>query len=372
MRSLYRNGRVYSPSDPFATALLVDDGTIAWLGTDDAASTMDADETVDLADALVTPAFVDAHVHMTGAGLALTALDLAGARTLAEALDLVERHSRASRGRPVIGGGWDDSSWPEGRPPTRAELDRAGYGGVVYLARVDVHSAVVSSALAMSVPGLATLSGSGPQLLTLDAHHAVRAAAYSTLTPAQRIDAQRATRRRAAELGIACLHEMAGPEVSGADDLTGLLKLAADEAGPEVIAYWGELGGIDAARELGAIGPGGDLFCDGSLGSHTAALLEPYRDQPEISGALRFDTDELVAHLIACATARVPTGFHAIGDAAIDQLVTAAERASSQARTVSRRRGAHRTRRDGLRPGAVRPRRLHGFRPAGVRRDVGR
>jgi predicted amidohydrolase YtcJ len=330
MRTLYRNGRVYSPADPFATALLVDGDTIAWLGSDASGAAAGADAVVDLDDALVAPAFVDAHVHATGAGLALTALDLAGAGSLAEALDLVERHSRATRGRPVLGGGWDDQRWPERRPPTRAELDRAGYGGVVYLARVDVHSAVVSSALAGSVPGLSARPGYTPDALTLDAHHAVRAAAYSTLSAAQIRDAQRATRARAAALGIGCLHEMAGPEVSSADDLSSLKQLARDEPGPEIVAYWGELLGIDAARELGAVGAGGDLFCDGSIGSHTAALGAPYRDRPDTSGYLRFGPDDIAEHLVQCAESGLQAGFHAIGDAAIDQILDAVDKASAR------------------------------------------
>ena len=61
-------------------------------------------------------------------------------------------HARAQGGRPVLGSGWDESTWPESRPPSATELDRASYGGVVYLARADAHSAVVSSALLASLP----------------------------------------------------------------------------------------------------------------------------------------------------------------------------------------------------------------------------
>ncbi len=74
---------------------------------------------------------------------------------------------------------------------------------------------------------------------------------------------------------------MAGPEISSADDAAALRRLAAEEPGPEVVLYWGELHGIPAARELGAVGAGGDLFCDGSIGSHTAAWREPYADAPD-------------------------------------------------------------------------------------------
>jgi predicted amidohydrolase YtcJ len=326
VRTLYRNGRVYSPAVRGATAMLVEDATVSWIARDDGIEPDTETTVVDLAGAFVTPAFVDAHVHATSTGLALTGLDLSGCATLRAALDAVERSARASGGRPIVGGGWDETRWPEGRPPSAAELDRAAYGGSVYLARVDVHSAVVSSVLAAAVPGLGALTGyRAGGWLTRDAHDAARTAAHAALRPAQIRDAQRAALRHAAALGIGCVHEMAGPSISSTDDLAGLLALAGEEPLPEVIGYWGELFGIETARELGAAGAGGDLFCDGSLGSRTAALHEPYADRPETRGALRFDTADLAEHIIRCFEAGLQAGFHAIGDAAVDQVLDAVD-----------------------------------------------
>jgi hypothetical protein len=323
VRTLDRNGRICAPGLRGPGALLVDEGTVAWLGDDsDAPSGM---RVVDLHGRLVTPAFVDAHVHCTATGLSLTGLDLAGAPSLRAVLDRVEHAARAGRGRPVLGGGWDESGWPERRPPTAAELDRAAYGGAVYLARVDAHSAVVSSVLLAGVAHLPGYRADGH--LTRAAHDAARTAALGALSAAQTADLQRAALRHAASLGIACVHEMAGPAISSAADLTGLLQLAKAEPLPEVIGYWGELFGIDAARELGAAGAGGDLFCDGSLGSHTAALSEPYTDRPESSGVLRYETGDLAEHIVRCTRAGLQAGFHAIGDAAVDQVLDAAGRA---------------------------------------------
>lgn len=324
MRTLYRNARIYSPANPYATVLVAEDGVITWLGQDDGIGQFTGVEVVDAQDGLITPAFVDAHVHATGTGLALTGLDLSATRSLAEALDLVEKAARAGRGRPILGSGWDETTWPEGRPPTAAELDRASYGGAVYLSRVDAHSAVVSSALMASVPGLTTLGGYRPDgWLVSPAHDEVRQAAFGALTAGQTRDLQRAALQRAASLGIACVHEMAGPAISSADDLTGLLALAEEEPLPEAIGYWGELFGIDAARELGAVGAGGDLFCDGSIGSHTAALHAPYTDAADQVGHLHYDTADLAEHIARCLEAGLQTGFHAIGDAAIDQVLDA-------------------------------------------------
>jgi predicted amidohydrolase YtcJ len=328
--TLLRGGRVLSPAHPRGTALLTDGAVVRWVGTDDTAPA--ADRVVELGGAFVTPAFVDAHVHATQTGLALSGLDLSGADSLAQALDAVEAEARRSRGRAIIGTGWDDTRWPERRPPAPAELDRASYGGVVYLARVDHHSAVASSALLAAAPDARRLAGwSESGHLRLEAHHAVRRAAFGAVTPAQREAAQRRCREHAAALGIGCLHEMAGPQISGGvTDLESLLRLAAAEPGPEVIAYWGELGGLDTVRRLGLAGAAGDLFCDGSLGSHTAALSEPYADRPETTGHLWHGVPDLADHIAACTRAGVQAGFHAIGDAALRTVLAAMAAAAGQ------------------------------------------
>ncbi|KJK58912.1 amidohydrolase [Saccharothrix sp. ST-888] len=322
---LLRGGAVYSPADPFATAMLVEGEHIAWVGSDGAAQAYaeSADEVVELAGALVTPAFVDAHVHATSTGLALTGLDLTGCPSLAEALERISAFTRSADGAGaagrgvLIGHGWDESGWPEGRPPTLAELDTAAGGAALYLSRTDVHSALASTALRELTRDLAGLPGHHPtEALTREAHHAVRQAALAHLTPDQRRAAQQAALRRAAELGIGSVHECAGPEISSAEDLTALLALAAEGEGPEVFGYWGELGGVETARRLGAVGAGGDLFVDGALGSHTACLHAPYADA-EHTGTAYLTADEVADHVTACTEAGLQAGFHAIGDAAL-------------------------------------------------------
>ncbi|MFE9423241.1 amidohydrolase [Kitasatospora sp. NPDC006697] len=328
---LLRGGNVYSPADPFATAMLIEGGQIAWVGSEGAADAYAAvaDEVVELDGALVTPAFVDAHVHATATGLALTGLDLTGCPSLAEALRRVTDFT-AGRTEVLIGHGWDETGWPEGRPPTLAELDAAAGGAPLYLSRTDVHSALASSALRERTPGLAGLPGHHPDgPLTRDAHHAVRRAALARLTDEQRRTAQLATLRHAASLGIAALHECAGPEISSARDLTALLALAAETDGPEVYGYWGELGGVDPARELGAAGAGGDLFADGALGSHTACLHTPYQDADH-TGTAYLTAEQIADHVTACTEAGLQAGFHAIGDAALSAVLAGVRAAADK------------------------------------------
>ncbi|MEU3031791.1 amidohydrolase [Streptomyces incarnatus] len=337
---LLRNGDVHSPADPFATAMVVEAGHIAWVGSEGAADAF-ADgvgEVIDLDGALVTPAFTDAHVHTTATGLALTGLDLSAAPSLEAALALVREFAAARPGdRVLLGHGWDAARWPGGRPPTRAELDEATGGRPLYLSRIDVHSAVVTTALLdMAGGGLPRIDAP----LTKNAHHAVRKAAFAAITPAQRAEAQRTTLAHAASLGIGSVHECGGPRISSEDDFTGLLELAAGLPGPRVLGYWAEQD-VDKARELGAIGAAGDLFADGSLGSHTACLHEPYADADH-SGTAYLDADAVAAHVIACTEAGLQAGFHAIGDAAVSSVVDGVRAAAEKVGLARIRAARHR------------------------------
>lgn len=336
---LLRRGEVHSPADPFATAMVVERGQVAWVGSEGAADAFadGVDEVVDLDGALVTPAFTDAHVHTTATGLALTGLDLSGVPSLSQALAAV-REFAASRphDRVLLGHGWDAARWADGRPPTRAELDEAAGGRPLYLSRIDVHSAVVTTALLEMTPGLGVVDGP----LTAGAHHAVRATAYGAITPEQRAEAQRAALAHAASLGIGSLHECGGPDISSEDDFTGLLRLAAEEPGPRVVGYWAERD-VDKARELGAIGAAGDLFVDGALGSHTACLHEPYADADH-TGTAYLDADAVAAHVVACTEAGLQAGFHAIGDAAVTAVVEGLRAAAEKVGLARVRAARHR------------------------------
>lgn len=334
---LYRGGQVYAPDTPRAQAMLVQDGTVAWLGPDAVGDSIGAGlpggSVVDLRGALLAPAFVDAHVHLTATGLSLGGLELTHAPSLAAALDAVAAAARRSQGNAVVWGtGWDETRWPERRTPTAAELDRAADGRAVYLSRVDVHSAVASTAL-LRAAGLASSHGraAGPAgraaigWVRSGEHDAVRRAARAALGTSQRADAQRRARTEAAARGVACLHECSGPEIGGSDDLASALALESGEPGPELVPYWG--GPVDEALRLAAQ-PAGDLFADGTLGSRTAALSTPYLDAPDERGQLLLDVDAMTRHLVDATRASAQGGFHVIGDRAVLAAVEAAEAAA--------------------------------------------
>jgi predicted amidohydrolase YtcJ len=317
--TLYRGGILHCPADPHATALLVRDGRIAWVGAD--ADAPAADRVVELDGALVTPAFVDAHVHATDTGLALSGLDLSATRSAAEVLDAVSAYAASLPSDAVVlGHGWDESAWADQRVPGAAELDRAAGGRRVYLSQASIHSALCSSALLAADPAVAEAAGyDASGWVRRQAHHVVREIALASVSGAQRMAAQRAMLARAAALGIAAVHECGGPGTSDEADFTGVLSMSGDGL-PEVYGYWGELMGAAKARELGAVGAGGDLYADGALGSQTAHLSESYLDSGGC-GHGYVTTEQVREHLLDCAAHGMQGGFHAIGDAAIGTVL---------------------------------------------------
>ncbi len=321
--TLLTGGRVYAPAQPDATAMAVTGDVITWVGADGPGRALYPDaRVVDLAGAFVTPAFVDAHVHATSTGLVLAGLDLSGCRSLGECLAALRGHvATQPPGSVVWGHGWQETAWPEGRPPSRAEIDSVVGAAPVYLSRVDVHSALVSTALLQRAPaarGAAGWSADGP--LSRQAHHHARGAARAALHPGQRHAAQTAFLTHAAAHGVAAVHECAGPDISGTDDLAELLALSGGGY-PHVVGYWGERIDPALAARLGARGLAGDLFVDGAIGSRTAALTESYADDPGNTGAAYLSPREIADHLAECTRAGVQAGFHVIGDAGVGALV---------------------------------------------------
>jgi predicted amidohydrolase YtcJ len=352
--TLYRNGSVYTAADPFATAMLVDGDTVAWVGSEHAAASL-ADSSMDVVDlrgALLAPGFVDSHVHLTETGMALGTLRLGGVRSAAELLDAVAGTAAgAGTGATVLGHGWDETLWDDSTLPAPEELERAAGGRKVYLSRVDAHSALVSSSLAAAA-GLGTLGGAAGSQVKGAAHTAARLAARQLPPAALRGYQQRALAEAAAH-GYVALAEMAAPQIGGTEDL----RLAAawnagpgaGPAVPEILPYWGQpVTSAEHARSILAglgvsvLGLAGDLNIDGSIGSRTAALRADYSDAPGERGSLYLSVAEAAAHLAACSLLGVQAGFHVIGDAGLDAALDALDEAAAEVGEQRVRAAGHR------------------------------
>lgn len=348
---LYRNGSVYTAADPFATAMLVDGDTVAWVGSEQAASSI-ADSSMDIIDlrgALVAPGFVDSHTHLTETGIALDSLRLGG---LASARELLDAVAAAPGDGPVLGHGWDETGWADPALPSADELERASAGRPVYLSRADVHSALVSPSLARAADLRNREGYDGGARVTRAAHAAARQAARRLPAHELRRHQARALSEAAAN-GYVALAEMGAPHIGGAVDL----RMAAswnnasteDAPRPEVLPYWGEAATTaEHARSLASQfgfrihGLAGDLNIDGSVGSRTAALRSGYSDAPDERGSLYLGVEEAAAHLAACSLAGIQGGFHIIGDAGLDVALSALDLAAARVGEQRVRAAGHR------------------------------
>ncbi|MFI7589097.1 amidohydrolase [Spongisporangium articulatum] len=345
MTQLLRNARLL---DGRLASLVVDGGTVAWIGPADSEPVAVEDlPAVDVAGRLLLPAFVDAHVHLTETALLMEGLDLTGARSVTEILDAVAAAARSGRGRTVLGHGWDELRLTEERPPSRAELDRAADGGEVYLARVDVHSAVVSSALAERAGAPVQDGWDDTGRVERDAHHVVRRLTRYSIGADERRRLQILALRAAAAAGITEVHEMSAPHVAPEEDLRGAMSLTGGGL-PRVVGYHGEavtsvLQAQDLVARLGPVaGLAGDLMADGSLGSRTAALISDYADAPGHRGHRYLSEEQVRDHVVACTLAGLQAGFHAIGDDAVACVLAGFEAAAAITGERSIRNAGHR------------------------------
>jgi predicted amidohydrolase YtcJ len=312
-------------------AVAVESGRITAVVPAAEVGSLGADRVVDLGDATLMPGFVDAHVHLSATGLADHGADLREARSVAELLEIVRAAAARAADGLLWGDGYDETRFDLPELPTPAELADAAGGRPVYLSRVDGHQGlatldVLGDSGALDAAGCDRDPDGQPTGVTRgDANHLARRHALASLPADTLLAAQDAALCQAARRGVVCVHEMGGPDIAGRRDFELLLDRV--EALPiEVIGYWGDLDlEYVADRKLAQVG--GDLFLDGSLGSHTAALSTPYEDRPDTCGALYHDDGELTELYVRASQAGIQVGVHAIGDVAIGQALRCARRA---------------------------------------------
>jgi predicted amidohydrolase YtcJ len=312
-------------------AVAVESGRITAVVPAAEVGSLGADRVVDLGDATLMPGFVDAHVHLSATGLADHGADLREARSVAEMLDRVRAAAARAADGLLWGDGYDETRFDLPELPTPAALADAAGGRPVYLSRVDGHQGlatldVLGDSGALDAAGCDRDQDGQPTGVTRgDANHLARRHALAGLPADTLLAAQDAALCQAARRGVVCVHEMGGPDIAGRRDFELLLDRV--EALPiEVIGYWGDLDlEYVADRKLAQVG--GDLFLDGSLGSHTAALSTPYEDRADSCGVLYHTDAELTELYVRASQAGIQVGVHAIGDVAIGQALRCARRA---------------------------------------------
>ena len=307
---------------------------------------------VDLGGHFTVPGFNDAHLHLDDAGQTKLSVDLTGVKSLDELRSRVANKVQESRaGEWIQGSGWDETLWPVKVTPTRWDLDEVSAGHPVFLMRIDGHIAVANTrALQL---GSVNLASRDPQGGHIDRNQSgeptgilreTAQAAVLNVVPKP----THQQRRQGLELALA---DLAAHGVTSCQDysptwenfpiyeelekegkLTARISewLPFDESVEELTKKRDSHPQSDFMLHTGLL----KGFMDGSLGSHTAAMLEPYADDLKNFGLPRYDPVKLNEMTKERVLAGFQIGFHAIGDKGVQMALDAfaeAEKAAKEA-----------------------------------------
>ncbi|MFB6132250.1 MAG: amidohydrolase [Halanaeroarchaeum sp.] len=336
----------FGDAETVAEAVAVRDGRIVRVGSTYEIDFLTGVETdvVDLGGRTVLPGFVDAHTHMLQLGRTEVHADLAGAESLDEALDRLQAEGAGgdAGGEWILGFGWDETDWPDGEgPPTRTDLDAVSTERPVAASRVDLHSVALNSVafdrLGSDFPqtDVRTEAGEPTGLLVESAAEVVREAVAPDRE--QTREAIEAAIDYAHERGVTGVHDMVRhPPVSrvyrdldatGDLDLRVRINTMADRLDEVDALGLRPNHGSDFVR-VGAI----KIFVDGSIGSRTAKVSEPFADAPEETGTWVQSPAELRNLVGRIDGDGHQLAAHAIGDEAVEAAIDALDRPASRHR----------------------------------------
>lgn len=342
------NGEVYTlnPRQPEAEAVAVRNGKIVAVGSNGEIRRYIGEKTevVDAEGKMVIPGLVDCHVHMTGFGQFLEAVDLRDAVSIKEMQRrLKERAEKSPEGGWILGGRWDQERFAEKRYPTRWDLDAAVEDKPVFLVRVCGHVGVANSR-ALELAGITKETAIQGGKVELDEasgepNGILRENALEIVwktVPRPNVKDLELTCLRACEMavqaGLTCVHWILG----SAEELRIIQKLYLEKKLPLRVYLGVPVMFLDEVVTLGlATGFGSDMvkigfvkiLADGSLGGRTAALKEPYADDPETSGMMLYTQRELNRLILKAHESGLQLAVHAIGDRAMESVLEAFEEA---------------------------------------------
>jgi predicted amidohydrolase YtcJ len=351
------NARVWTGDSalPWAEALAVSGDKLAAVGTNaDVRKVAGSVTPIDAGGRLVLPGFIDTHVHFLLGGLRLASVQLRDARTRDQFVSRIKAFAATvPAGTWITGGDWDHSLWG-GELPSRDWIDAATPNHPVWINRLDGHMSLANSA-ALKAAGVtrATADVAGGEIvrsakgdptgLLKDNAMAFVDNVAPPPSPEMRRRAVTAAMRYVAERGVTTVHDMS---TSAAwDDMALYAELGKANAlqtriySVVPLAQWERLRDVVARRQFGgADGLGDDWlrigglkgFVDGSLGSHTAAFNEPFKDAPADRGLLVNTPDDLYRWISGADKAGLHVMVHAIGDRANGLLLDTFARVATE------------------------------------------
>ena len=297
----------------------------------------------DLKGRRVVPGFYDSHVHLLGSGMRLGEVALKDAKDEAEfGRRLREFDRKLPRDRWLLGGEWDHDRTFNGTLPSAELLDKYVKDRPVFLRRYDGHMAVVNSA-ALKLAGITADTKDPPGgviyrkpdgkpagVLRDNAMELVERLVPPT-SEGEIVEAVRAALAEARQAGVTSVQDMDGSDAATRRKLfrhyqqlarSGQLTLRIDLRWP--LADWQQLAQLGAEANFGDdwVKVGGVKgFVDGSLGSTTAKMFEPYLNEPNSTGVYVTPLDKLREYILGADKAGLSVAVHAIGDRANAELL---------------------------------------------------
>ncbi|HYG59057.1 MAG TPA: amidohydrolase, partial [Symbiobacteriaceae bacterium] len=319
---------------------------------------------VELAGRPVIPGLIDAHLHILGYAMTLDRLAVAGMPSLEAVKEAVAGEAnRRSQGEWIIGRGWDQDRWLEKREPNRFDLDQVSPNHPVYLQRNCNHVAVVNSA-ALLAAGITRetpdpegghidrdpVTGDPTGMLRENAQTLVQQV-VPTMEHERKRELLRRAMKEALSYGITGMHtDDVDRHAFGFERAENLFRSVQGEA-PVRITQMIPMAWMEEAAEQGILTGAGDewyrygqvkYFADGSLGGRTAALLQPYADDPSAKGIYMHEREPFIEMTVRAHALGNQVGCHCIGDGAATLFVDAvAEAVRRKPRPDSRHRMIH-------------------------------
>lgn len=319
---------------PFARGVAINNDRIVFVGGSREALSLASPEAtvVDLKGRTVLPGLIDNHCHFMQTGYAANNVDLQGRDTIEEVKEAIAIAARFfPAGTMIRGFGYDDYKFPDGLPPSRWDLDEVAPNHMVWLNRIDLHSSVVNTRVleTMNLPSdIAGLDldeqGVATGRLRSEADQMAREFNSGLVSVESRKAALREAVQQALRTGVTTVSAMEGGDESQDVDADFLLQYQAEI--PVRLEVFYQTMDVERVIRLGLPRIGGCILVDGSFGSRTAALLEPYTDEPENYGHLYFEQGELDDFVERVHLAGLQLSMHVIGDRAIELMLNALEK----------------------------------------------
>lgn len=361
-------GRVFCGlNEGFVEAVAIASGRILATGTAEAIAELAGPDTrvIELAGRTAVPGLNDAHMHLIPYGLYMSEINLrpeTGANSIGEILRRVAQQAKTVQpGEWIMGRGYDHYELTEKRHPTAEELDQVAPNNPVYLKRTCGHVAVANTqALRAAGIGHNTPQPDGGMIERRDnkltgllAERALRLIVDAAPRPTK--DDLRGAIDRAGRFmlsqGFTSVMDAAVGMAAGMDEIAAYEEMAKDGSLPvrTWVCIYGNTDGIgDQAhaagyrfgRQVGMLRYGAmKVFGDGSAGGLTAAMSEPYLvGDPDNRGIFCYTDKEMHDYLAHYHNLGYQLAIHAIGDAAIEQVLSGIEKAGTAENPILGRR----------------------------------